>query len=188
MAGFSASAIPAGRPAPRSATEPTILVRLERPEFVDEEGLDKDRALGNQTRSKTRSNDQRIEQIEVGVGRNQQVDEPVAGQPLACLTKEWSDVAVVRAGMPRAVGHIARLARERRRARYYHVEQRSGGKPSKKVRAYGRKTVSKTVCRCIFRRRQCGSRVYVDGGHARGAGPGRGESKDPGPGPDICHP
>src|SRR6202022_730930 len=110
----TASATPGARPAPLSDTEYVLRACLKRLEFVDEQGFDEDRALGNQTSLEARSANQRTEQIEVGIGRHQEVDASARGEPLARLLEQRSDVAVVRAGMPWAAGKIAGLARKRR--------------------------------------------------------------------------
>src|SRR6266478_2897065 len=100
MAVSTASATPAGRPAPPSATDYAVVHGLKHLEFVNEQGLDEDRAFGDQTSLEAGSDDQRTEQIEVGIRRNQEVDTSARGQPLARLLEQRKDVAVVRAGMP----------------------------------------------------------------------------------------
>src|SRR5712671_5703414 len=89
--------------------------------------------------------------------------------------------------MPGAVGKIARFARKRRGARYDHVERRTRGKRREEVRAHGRDAVPEAVCARVLGRRQYRVRVYVNGGDARGAGPGRSESENSRPRTHIHH-
>src|SRR5690242_15155678 len=90
--------------------------------------------------------------------------------------------------MPRAVGDIAWLAREGRRARYDYVEERNGGERGQEVRAHRRETGTMAVCPRVLGRRQCRVRVYVDRCDVRRPGPGGRESEDPGPRPNVRNP
>src|SRR5260370_14926230 len=98
---------------------------------MDDERLDQERALGSEPRLKTRSGYERAEQIEVGIRRKQDVHAASRSKPLAGLLEQQSDIAVIRPGVPGAIGQVARFTRKRRRARYDDVEQgarRQGGK------------------------------------------------------------
>jgi hypothetical protein len=77
-------------------------------------GLDEDRAFGYEACLETRSDDQGADQIEVGIRRDQNVEASTGSEPLTCLVEERGDVAVVRAGVPGAIGNIARFARKKR--------------------------------------------------------------------------
>ena len=90
------------------------------------EQLDQERALGGDPRPKTCSGYQCTEEIEVGIGGEQNIHPPSWSEPLARLLEQQSDVTVIRAGVPGAVCNIARFAGKGRRARYDDVETHAG--------------------------------------------------------------
>src|SRR5207248_3963386 len=126
----------------RKRFEKTGSTRLE---HIDDERLDQERAFGGEARLKTRSGYQRTEEIEVGIRGQQDIHAPSRSEPLARLVEQQSDVAVIRAGVPGAVGQIARFAGKGRRARYDDVEKYAGRQRGKEVRAHCRDTVLKPV-------------------------------------------
>jgi hypothetical protein len=88
------------------------------------------------------------------------------------LIEQQSDVAVIRAGVPGAVGQIARFARKGRRARYDDVEQRIRRERGKKVRAHRSDAIPEAVGTRVFGRRKRGIGVYVDSADLCGTRPG----------------
>ncbi len=63
------------------------------------------------SRAKPGPVDQPAEQLEVGIRRDHDIEPPSGLQTLARLVEQRCDVAIMRAGMPAAIGEVARLAR-----------------------------------------------------------------------------
>ncbi len=98
--------------------------------------------------------DQPAEPAEVGIGGEQKIDAAPRLQPLARLREERRDVAVAWAGVPGAIGDVARLAGEGGRARQDHVEERARGDAGEEIRADREDPVRKTVRAAHCRRRK----------------------------------
>ena len=149
--------------------------------------LDQEGALGGEQRLKTRSGYQGTKEIEVGIRREQDVHAPSRSEPLARLVEQQGDIAVIRPGVPGAVGQIARFTGKGRGARYDDIETGAGCQCGKKVRAHRRDTVLKPVGTRVFGRGKRSVGIYVDGSDLGGAGPGRGKRENSRSRAHICH-
>src|SRR5207253_4755591 len=152
---------------PPSATSPTldpmraVLLGIK---GVDNKRLDQNETLGGDAPCEARFRDQRAEQRQVGVRRQQDIETPAGSKAPPRLGKQRGDIAITQAGMPSAIGNIPRLAGKRRRARDDYVENLVGRERREEIRAHGMDPVLQAVGSGILGCRQRCVRVDVDGG------------------------
>jgi len=83
---------------------------LSSTQLVEDHRLDVERALVGEAGAEAGLINQPAEQVEIGVRRYHDIEAAVGLQPLAGLLEQGRHVPILRAGVPAAIGEIARLA------------------------------------------------------------------------------
>src|SRR5258708_21305392 len=83
---------------------------LSSTQLVEDHRLDVERALVGEAGAEAGLINQPAQQAEIGVPRDHDVEAAVGLQPLAGLLEQGRHVPILRAGVPAAIGEIARLA------------------------------------------------------------------------------
>ena len=95
---------------------PRVGPKLLRPQFIDQQRLDDDRALSNEPRPKPGMANE-FKQFQIRIRREEHIYAAAGCEPVAGLIEQRSDIPIVRAAVPGPVGKIARFAGKRRRTR-----------------------------------------------------------------------